>query len=58
MMEKTMVEAVNLALAQEMASDEDVVVLGEDIGRNGGVFRATVDLLKEFGPRRDRKSVV
>ncbi len=52
MMEKTMVEAVNLALAQEMASDEDVVVLGEDIGRNGGVFRATVDLLEEFGPRR------
>ncbi|NVK40428.1 MAG: alpha-ketoacid dehydrogenase subunit beta [Oceanospirillaceae bacterium] len=48
----TLVEAVNLALAHEMAADKDVVLLGEDIGVNGGVFRATVDLLERFGPRR------
>lgn len=48
----TMVEAVNLALKRAMHNSEDVVVLGEDVGPNGGVFRATVDLRDEFGPRR------
>ncbi len=48
----TMVEAVNLALAHEMRQDESVVVLGEDIGTNGGVFRATVNLREEFGFKR------
>ncbi len=48
----TMVEAVNLALKRAMRNSEDVVVLGEDVGPNGGVFRATVDLRDEFGPRR------
>ncbi len=48
----TLVEAVNQALRYEMRQDKDVVILGEDIGTNGGVFRATVDLLKEFGPER------
>lgn len=48
----TMVEAVNLALAHEMGADNNVVLLGEDIGVNGGVFRATVELLERFGPRR------
>jgi 2-oxoisovalerate dehydrogenase E1 component beta subunit len=47
-----LIEAINLALASEMARDPDVVVLGEDIGRNGGVFRATVGLLDKFGGDR------
>jgi pyruvate dehydrogenase E1 component beta subunit len=52
MTEVTLVQAVNLALARAMADDESVVVLGEDIGVNGGVFRATVDLLDRFGSER------
>ncbi|MGH8460271.1 MAG: alpha-ketoacid dehydrogenase subunit beta [Stenotrophobium sp.] len=47
-----LIEAINLALHSEMARDADVVVLGEDIGRNGGVFRATVGLLDKFGADR------
>jgi pyruvate dehydrogenase E1 component beta subunit len=47
-----MVQAVNLALAQEMARDPSVVVLGEDVGRNGGVFRVTAGLWKQFGDER------
>lgn len=47
-----LVEAVNQALRFELASDDDVVVLGEDIGRNGGVFRATDQLQQQFGERR------
>ncbi|GAA3912807.1 alpha-ketoacid dehydrogenase subunit beta [Litoribacillus peritrichatus] len=50
--EITLVESVNLALAHEMRVDERVVVLGEDVGVNGGVFRATVDLRDEFGFKR------
>ena len=45
MSEITLVEAVNQALAYEMAQDRDVIVLGQDIATNGGVFRATVGLL-------------
>ena len=37
----TVVEAINQALKQAMASDDRVLVLGEDVGKNGGVFRAT-----------------
>ena len=48
----TMVEAINLAHASEMARDPEVVVLGEDVGVNGGVFRATVGLRQRFGPER------
>lgn len=48
----SIVEAVDLALARAMTEDERVVVLGEDVGRNGGVFRATVGLRERFGPRR------
>jgi pyruvate dehydrogenase E1 component beta subunit len=47
-----LVEAINLALAQEMAADERVILLGEDIGRNGGVFRVTDGLQKRFGVDR------
>jgi pyruvate dehydrogenase E1 component beta subunit len=52
MAEITLVEAVNLALARAMQEDPSVVVLGEDVGVNGGVFRATVGLQKRFGPER------
>jgi pyruvate dehydrogenase E1 component beta subunit len=49
---KTMVEAVNDALATEMERDPGVMVLGEDVGRAGGVFRATVGLRDRFGADR------
>src|SRR5215471_13675279 len=52
MPEVTLVEAVNLALARAMAEDVNVVVLGEDVGVNGGVFRATVGLQQRFGVER------
>ncbi len=52
MSEITLVEAVGKALAHEMATDPDVVVLGEDVGINGGVFRATAGLQERFGPER------
>jgi 2-oxoisovalerate dehydrogenase E1 component beta subunit len=52
MAEITLVEAVNLAMAREMAADPNVVVLGEDVGVNGGVFRATVGLHERFGALR------
>lgn len=48
----TVVEAVDLALARALSEDENVVLLGEDVGRNGGVFRATAGLRERFGPRR------
>ena len=48
----TLVEAVNQALAWEMANDDSVVVFGEDVGVNGGVFRATVGLQEKFGAER------
>lgn len=52
MPEITLVEAVTQALAYEMEADKDVVVLGEDVGLNGGVFRATVGLQERFGKER------
>ncbi|OGT33517.1 MAG: 2-oxoisovalerate dehydrogenase [Gammaproteobacteria bacterium RIFCSPHIGHO2_02_FULL_39_13] len=48
----TLVEAVNQAIRYEMTHDKDVVIFGEDIAINGGVFRATVGLLEKFGPER------
>jgi pyruvate dehydrogenase E1 component beta subunit len=48
----TMIEAINRAHAWEMAQDPTVVVLGEDIGVNGGVFRATAGLQEKFGKDR------
>jgi pyruvate dehydrogenase E1 component beta subunit len=50
--ELTLVQAVNRGLAEAMRSDPDVLLLGEDIGVNGGVFRATEGLFKEFGGDR------
>ncbi len=52
MAERTMLEAVNQAFAWEMRNDENVVILGEDVGVNGGVFRATVGLQEAFGAER------
>lgn len=52
MTEITLVEAVNLALARAMGEDKDVLLLGEDIGVNGGVFRATNGLQARFGRER------
>lgn len=54
MTETTLVGALNLALHRAMADDPDVVVLGEDIGVNGGVFRATDGLFDAFGAARVR----
>src|SRR6185436_12424387 len=48
----TLIEAINLALKHEMESDPAVVVLGQDVGVDGGVFRATLGLLDRFGPER------
>lgn len=52
MAERTMAEAINHALHQEMEQDESVLVLGEDVGVDGGVFRVTQGLLDKFGERR------
>jgi pyruvate dehydrogenase E1 component beta subunit len=52
MAEKNMVEAVNAALREEMERDERVMVMGEDVGKAGGVFRATEGLQKIFGEDR------
>lgn len=52
MAELTYREAVARGIAQEMARDERVVLLGEDVAGAGGVFKTTVGLLDQFGPRR------
>jgi pyruvate/2-oxoglutarate/acetoin dehydrogenase E1 component len=52
MAERLLVEAVNDALHTELARDETVMVMGEDVGRAGGVFRATAGLRERFGPDR------
>lgn len=48
----TLVQAINLALTQEMEADPRVVILGEDVGKNGGVFRVTEGLQARFGADR------
>lgn len=52
MSQMTMIEAINDALMTEMEKDERVVVFGEDIGRRGGVFLATANLIDKFGEER------
>ncbi|MGA8279639.1 MAG: alpha-ketoacid dehydrogenase subunit beta [Desulfobacterales bacterium] len=52
MAKMTMVQALNLALKQEMERDDRVIVLGEDVGRDGGVFRVTEGLVDQFGEQR------
>jgi 2-oxoisovalerate dehydrogenase E1 component beta subunit len=54
MAELTLVEAVNLALARAMSEDERVFIMGEDVGIDGGVFRATNGLVQRFGSKRVR----
>jgi len=49
MAQKTMIQAITDALAVELEKDKDVLVFGEDVGKNGGVFRATADLQDKFG---------
>ena len=48
----TMVQAINLALDQEMAADKNVLIMGEDVGVDGGVFRVTDGLLAKYGAGR------
>ena len=48
----TMVEALNLALKQEMGQDDTIIVLGEDVGMDGGVFRVTDGLIDIYGSER------
>lgn len=52
MAKMTMVQALNLALQQEMEKDDNVIVLGEDVGLDGGVFRVTDGLFARFGEER------
>jgi pyruvate dehydrogenase E1 component beta subunit len=47
-----MIQALNLALRQEMEKDDGVIILGEDVGVDGGVFRATDGLISQFGEER------
>jgi pyruvate dehydrogenase E1 component beta subunit len=47
-----MVQAINLALREEMERDDRTVILGEDVGKDGGVFRITEGLYEQFGPER------
>ena len=48
----TMVQAVNRGLDDALRTDDKVVLLGQDIGQDEGVFRVTADLLKRYGPDR------
>ena len=50
----TYAQAINEAIAEEMRRDKKVLVLGEDVGKLGGVFKVTKGLLDEFGPERVR----
>lgn len=52
MAEITILEAIRMALEQEMDRNPDIVILGEDVGPNGGVFRATQGLIDKFGEER------
>jgi pyruvate dehydrogenase E1 component beta subunit len=52
MAKMNMVQAINLALKQEMEVDDSIIILGEDVGRDGGVFRVTDGLVEIFGEQR------
>src|SRR5690606_1142104 len=58
MAELTYRDAVSAAMAQEMRRDPNVVFLGEDVAAAGGVFKTTVGLLDEFGPKRVRDTPI
>ena len=52
MPEKTMIEAIRQAMDEELAHDDRVFIVGEDVGKRGGVFRATQGLFEKYGPDR------
>lgn len=52
MAEITLIEGIRQAMDEEMARDERVFIVGEDVGKRGGVFRATVGLIDKYGPQR------
>ncbi|MGQ0603132.1 MAG: alpha-ketoacid dehydrogenase subunit beta [Anaerolineales bacterium] len=52
MPEMTLIEAIRTAMDEELARDERVFITGEDVGKRGGVFRATLGLLDKYGPNR------
>ncbi len=52
MPEITLIEAIRQGMDEELAADKDVFIIGEDIGKRGGVFRATMGLLEKYGPER------
>lgn len=52
MAQMTMIQAITDALRTELKNDENVMIFGEDVGKNGGVFRATEGLQAEFGEER------
>jgi len=56
--EKTFVEALGEAIAQEMERDESVVLIGEDVGKRGGAFQVSAGLLERFGPERVRDTPI
>ncbi len=58
MAELTYRDAVARGIAQEMARDPDVIFFGEDIAKAGGVFKATVGLFEQFGPKRVRDTPI
>jgi pyruvate dehydrogenase E1 component beta subunit len=58
MREVRYIKAINEALSEEMARDEDVFIVGEDVGSAGGAFGATKDLLEKFGARRVRDTPI
>ncbi|MEA2512545.1 MAG: 2-oxoisovalerate dehydrogenase component beta subunit, partial [Thermomicrobiales bacterium] len=47
--QKSLIEAIHDTLRDELRADDRVVILGEDVGQRGGVFRVTAGLLEEFG---------
>ena len=53
MAELTYRDAVARGIAQEMTRDPDVIFFGEDVAKAGGVFKATVGLYEQFGPKRE-----
>ena len=52
MNELKVIEAINQALDQAMEANDNIIVLGEDVGKQGGVFRATVGLQEKYGDER------
>ena len=52
MAEMTLIEAIRTAMDEELARDERVFITGEDVGKRGGVFRATMGLIDKYGPQR------